>query len=52
MLTHIQTIQRRSKMLKRKRILKGFIFVGMCQANNIFLHKKSVVHFSTVGLAI
>jgi len=30
----------------------GFIFVGMCQANNIFSHKKSAVHLSTVGLAI
>jgi hypothetical protein len=32
--------------------LKGFIFVGISQANNIFLHKKSAAHFSTVGITI
>ena len=31
---------------------KGFIFVGISQANNIFLHKKSAAHFSTVGITI
>jgi hypothetical protein len=31
---------------------KGFIFVGICQANNIFSHKKSAVHFSTVGITL
>ena len=31
---------------------EAFIFVGMCQANNNFSHKKSAVHFTTVGLAI
>lgn len=30
----------------------AFIFVGMCQANNIFSHKKSVAHFSTVGITL
>jgi hypothetical protein len=30
----------------------AFIFVGMCQANNIFLHKKSVVHLSTAGITL
>jgi hypothetical protein len=30
----------------------GFIFVGISQANNIFLHKKSAAHFSTVGITI
>jgi len=42
----------KSDMRTVGRFSMGFIFVGMCQANNIFLHKKSVVHFSTVGLAI
>jgi len=28
------------------------IFVGMCQPNNIFLHKKSVVHISSVGIML
>jgi hypothetical protein len=31
---------------------KAFIFVGISQANNIFLHKKSAAHFSTVGITI
>ena len=30
----------------------GFIIVGMCQENNIFSHKKSVVHLSTAGITL
>ena len=38
--------------IRNEKSIHGFIFVGICQANNIFLHKKSAAHFSTVGITL